>query len=104
MKKVLMLIALVVLLASCSQQTVVNEEGLETQAQSWVQLGGANLGLAGGPLYYSDLTVYKDKVYVIIGNYVRYWTGTSWKTLTTNAGQLAVNNAGDVFVSYSKLP
>jgi hypothetical protein len=105
MKKILMMVSLVVLLASCSQQSAEikqEQDNLEAQAQSWVQLGGANLGLAGSPLYYSDLTVYKDKVYVIIGNYVRYWTGSTWKTLTTNADQLAVNNAGDVFVSYSK--
>jgi L-rhamnose mutarotase len=81
---------------------VVNNEGLETQAKSWVQLGGANLGLSGSPLYYSDLTVYKDKVYVIIGNYVRYWTGSTWKHLISGRiSQLAVNNAGDVFVSYA---
>jgi hypothetical protein len=103
-----MIIGLVILLASCSQQSAEikpEQDSFGPQAQTWVQLGGANLGLEGGPLYYSDLTVYKDKVYVIVGNYVRYWTGTAWRNLTMVSGeypQLTTNNSGDVFVSERK--
>ncbi len=74
------------------------------QSKSWTQLGDPTLGLPGSPesYDYSNLKVYKDKIYAVVGNYLRFWTGSSWTTLTTveSGSALAVNASGTVFSSY----
>jgi hypothetical protein len=76
------------------------------QSKSWAQLGDPTLGLPGSPesYTYSDFKVYKDKIYVIIGNYLRSWTGGTWTTLTTveSDSRLTVNASGALFSSYIK--
>jgi hypothetical protein len=76
------------------------------QSKSWAQLGDPTLGLPGSPesYNYSDFKLYKDKIYVVVGTYLRSWTGSSWTTLSTleSGSSLAVNASGTLFSSNVK--